>query len=368
MDMLGKQTGVLLAFLLVACSSGGDDLPSGGQEPAPEPEEPQVEHTLCTDRPSSQAVKVYEYLWQLQGQKVLSGTMANVNWNTNEAEWVFRQTGKYPALACFDYLHLYASPANWIDYTQTKVVEDWWKQRGLVAACWHWNVPKQQGSTEYGFNAAGTGLAAETEFDIEQALKSGTYENGVVRADLEKVADCLALLKEKGIPVLWRPLHEASGGWFWWGAKGPAAYKQLWGLMFDTFRAKGLDHLIWVWTSEGNDADWYPGDAYVDIVGRDLYNQQDGTKAADEYRRLATAYPDKLVTLSECGGVATIAAQWDKGARWSWFMPWYDYERTHDVLSEAFGDAAHTHADKVWWTTAVNCPQVVTRDQLPSMN
>ena len=37
------------------------------------------------------------------------------------------------------------------------------------------------------------------------------------------------------VPVLWRPLHEASGGWFWWGAKGPEPFKQLWELMFQRF-------------------------------------------------------------------------------------------------------------------------------------
>ena len=44
--------------------------------------------------------------------------------------------------------------------------------------------------------------------------------------------------------------------------------------MFNYFKTEGLDNLIWVWTTEGNDADWYPGDQYVDIVGRDVYNKE----------------------------------------------------------------------------------------------
>ena len=84
------------------------------------------------------------------------------------------------------------------------------------------------------------------------------------------MAGYLKLLHDANIPVIWRPLHEAAGGWFWWG-KNADSFKKLWIQMFDYFKAQGLNNLIWVWTSETGDADWYPGDAYVDIIGRDLY-------------------------------------------------------------------------------------------------
>ncbi len=48
--------------------------------------------------------------------------MSNVNWNMNEAEWVKLHTGKYPAMITTDYIHLPASPANWIDYSQTEFI------------------------------------------------------------------------------------------------------------------------------------------------------------------------------------------------------------------------------------------------------
>lgn len=86
--------------------------------------------------------------------------MANVAWNVNEAIWVNRQTGKHPAIACFDYMNLPASPADWIDYNKTSVVEDWWNAGGLVAACWHWNVPVTENSSEYKC------MISETDFDI----------------------------------------------------------------------------------------------------------------------------------------------------------------------------------------------------------
>lgn len=190
-------------------------------------------------------------------------------------------------------------------------------------------------------------------FDLKNAVTEGTWEYQFVQDDLAKVATYLKLVKEAGIPVLWRPLHEASGGWFWWGTDAES-YKKLWIMMFDYFKAQGLDNLIWVWTCNGNDKDWYPGDKYVDIVGRDLYGN-DANSCYDEYKKLYTTY-GKIIALSECGFseytnsfVAGIEDQWNAGAKWSWFMPWY----TTDV-----------HAPQEWWGDYMNSDLVITRDEV----
>ncbi|KAA6341533.1 Mannan Endo-1 4-beta-mannosidase, partial [termite gut metagenome] len=261
---------------------------------------------LVTFNPTPEAQKVYDFLHENFGKKIISGTVANVNWNINEAEWVYKHTDKYPALNAFDYIHLYASPANWINYENIQVVEDWWNNNGLVAAMWHWNVPVNEGSNDYAFYSPGSNTSS-TSFDITKALQEGTYENRVIKADLDKIANNLLLLKQKNIPVIWRPLHEAAGGWFWWGAKGGDACKELWKLMFNTFKAKGLNNLIWVWTSEPNDEAWYPGDEYVDIIGRDVYNKTAASQMYNEYKTLKERYPNKIVALSECGNVAKIS-------------------------------------------------------------
>ena len=93
---------------------------------------------------SAEAVKLYNYLLDNFEKKAISGMMANVAWNTDEAEQVYQWTGKYPALNCFDYVHLAASMAgaNWINYGDITPVSDWTDNNGIVAAMWHWNVPK----------------------------------------------------------------------------------------------------------------------------------------------------------------------------------------------------------------------------------
>jgi endoglucanase len=284
---------------------------------------------------------------------------------------VYRQTGKYPALTGFDYMHIYG---NWVDYGNTAVVENWWNNNGIVTACWHWNVPRAQGSSDYAFYTKGGEHAADgTVFDISKAVQEGTYENGIVKADLQKVADKLLLLKNKNIPVLWRPLHEAAGGWFWWGAKGAEPCKALWKMMFNYFQERGLNNLIWIWTAEpkdivGGQNVWYPGDEYVDIIGRDIYNQPTAAYMLSEYNRLKTLYPTKTITLSEFGSVAGITEQWNAGATWSWMMPWYDYNRTKDPSSAAFDSEDHIYANATYWRNAFANDKVLSRDEMPAWN
>ncbi|PTN10134.1 glycosyl hydrolase [Mangrovibacterium marinum] len=330
----------------------------------------EITTSLAVANPSTEAQHVYDFLLENYGTKIVSSTMANVNWNVNEAEWVHQHTGKYPAMAAFDYIHFIESPANWIDYTNTTVVEDWWNNNGLVAASWHWRVPASEGSSTY------TYATDATNFSTANATVEGTWENDVVKADLAKMAAYLKLLQAKNIPVIWRPLHEAAGNiyeftggtaWFWWGNDGAEAYKALWKYVFDYFEAEGLNNLIWVWTTQTKDQAFYPGDDYVDIVGRDVYNNADASDIAAEFQSIQETYPTKMVTLSECGSVATISDQWSAGAQWSFFMPWYDYDRTVDVNSAAFTSTDHEHANAAWWTDAVANTAVITRDEMPDL-
>lgn len=325
---------------------------------------------------SPEAEKLMQYLKQQQGKAILSGTMANVAWNINEAEWVHQHTGKWPATNSFDYIHLQHSPANWIDYGKTAVVEEWWNSGGLVFAMWHWNVPANSGE-EGAYSFYWGSNPEQTLFDVTQIDDPDSDEYKRMIADIDKLSGYLKLLKDKNIPVVWRPLHEAAGNtgvytggtaWFWWGGGGAEPFKKLWRLMFDRMtHFHGLDNLIWVWTSQMTDPDWYPGDDYVDMVGRDIYNASGASTIKNEFITLQNRYPGKPIALSECGNVANVSAQWIAGAKWLWFMPWYDYNRTLNPGSEAFLQETHEHAPISWWEDALSQTYVITRDELPDL-
>lgn len=325
-----------------------------------------------TTRPvnrSKEAQQLFDYLCSIYGKKILSGAMANVNWNINEAQWVYKHTGRWPAINCFDFIHHpFSWPGSWIDYSNTQVVEDWHNAGGIVAAMWHWNVlanNKKDYSFNYGYDSN------QTTFDVRKIFDPQSAEYKQMIKDIDQIAGYLKKLKDKGIPVLWRPLHEAGGQWFWWG-KDAAACCELWRIMYQRFEDAGLDNLIWMWThaaawmqpfSEG--MKWYPGDEYVDIVGFDLYNVSNANECNTNYFQwLSNQCPDKLVAITECGNIASISSQWNAGAKWLFFMPWYDYGRTNNPNSDAFNDTSHGSANIDWWKSAWSCDEVLSRDQI----
>lgn len=375
--------------MLMACSSGEDSdpaqvlPPSNPEQTTPTDDNKDPEQTTPPDdgqKPDDQqptverqlspnAQKLLKYLYDINGKKTLSGTMANVNWNTNEAQWVYKHTGRWPAINCFDFIHHpFSSKGGWIDYSNIQVAEDWHEKGGIVAAMWHWNVRANNGS-DYAFYYGNEGN--QTKFDVRKITDTSSQEFRQMIADIDKIIAFLTPLRDKDIPVIWRPLHEAGGKWFWWGMDAEAC-KKLWVIMFERFQNAGLNNVLWAFTpaagwqqafSEG--FKWYPGDEYVDIVGFDIYNVSNAQTIRNDYfQLLGTRFPDKLVALTEMGNVARISNQWTAGARWVFFMPWYDYERTNKPNSSAFAETSHSNADIAWWKDAWNQDYVLSRDQV----
>ena len=325
------------------------------------------------------AKNLYAYFLDQYGKKTISSVMANVNWNNTCAENVYKLTGKYPAMNCYDFIHICFSPANWIDYTDITPVKEWHDAGGIVQLMWHFNVPKSQGATDV------TCTPSETTFKASNALVSGTWENKWFYEQMDKVIATILKLQDAGIAATWRPFHEAAGNacakqqadwtkaWFWWGYDGADTYKKLWKAMYDYFKQKGVNNLIWVWTTQNyngdsskynQDTDWYPGDEYVDIVGRDLYGYN-ATQNLQEFNEIKATYPNKMVVLSECGKdggsnteLGTMTDIWNAGAKWGHFMVWY----------QGGQGSTDTMCSDDWWKDAMNCDNVITRDKVSIPN
>lgn len=316
---------------------------------------------------SAEAEALLQCFNEIYGEKIISGCTANVNWNINEAKWVYQHTGKWPAINFFDFIHLPFSPANWIDYTNVTEVVNWHKNGGIVGCMWHWNMPTNDGQN---WTCTPGTDDNQTSFDVRKIFEPESNEYKQMIKDIDKVASTLKKLKQRKIPVLWRPLHEAGGRWFWWGLDAEAC-NELWRVMYDRFtNHHGLNNLIWVWTSAAewnkpysDGYKWYPGDEYVDIVGIDIYNNSSTSNIRTKcFNMLKQNSPDKLIALTECGSLAKIGAQWRGGSKWLYFAPWYDYERTNKPDSEAFQSTDHTHCNAAWWQDAFSNDYVLTRE------
>jgi mannan endo-1,4-beta-mannosidase len=163
-----------------------------------------------------------------------------------------------------------------------------------------------------------------TTFDVAKAMADPNSEDyKLLIADIDAIAQQLRKFDDAHVPILWRPLHEAEGRWFWWGAKGPEPFKQLWRTMFHRLsQHHGLHNLVWVFTG-GPEHDWYPGDAYVDIVGVDSYPSDVRDPLSGLWDDLLHQYAgQKLIALTEFGGVPDIERMRRYGVYWAYFTSW----------------------------------------------
>ena len=332
---------------------------------------------LATPNASERAKEMYAFLLENFGKKTISGVMTGASESdvagnlANQTEVAYIASvsgGKMPALLGFDFMHTTYEESWSQSYTNSllRLTEELYNMGGIPIYNWHWRNPNR---TDHGFFA--NNQDPQTTFDIATAFTDYTFEtfntgstvyNNIIR-DIDLISGHLKTLADKGIPVLWRPLHEAAGGWFWWGRdKRPNPNKKLWILMFDRMvNHHGLNNLIWVWTcEEGATAlDWYPGDQYVDIIGRDFYASDNnyGSLSAS-FQNLKEIYGGKkIIALSENGPIPHPNNMQEDGAYWSFFMPWYDWY-TKDASQNP---ASH-------WQAVMNHSFVLTLDDMPGWN
>lgn len=128
--------------------------------------------------------------------------------------------------------------------------------------------------------------------------------------------------------------------------------------MFDRMvNFHGLHNLIWVWTREPNDDAWYPGDEYVDIVGRDIYKTGDHGSQLAEFTSMSARYGQKkMVTISECGSFPDVDNLVKDGAGWSYFMTWYG-----DFVESS------TYNSLDLWKKMLASDYVITLDEMPNL-
>ncbi len=287
---------------------------------------------------------LYHFLLSQFGRKILSGQTHQYY------DELCSLTGKTPLIRDGDmqsytegYPYIWKNGGHTFgkyDNGTVKALMDWYDStsgKGIVAFQWHWHSPSG------GSPGTNTFYTTETTFDITRAVTPGTQEYNDIIRDIDDIAAELKKFQDAGIPVLWRPLHEAGGGWFWWGAKGPEPCKALYNIMFDRLQNyHHLHNLIWVWsTSETN---WYPGNDRVDIIGYDSY--------PGEYNYGAQKYSfdvlykltggKKLIAMTENGPIPDPAECFSSDAPWSYFTSWSNMvtqqnseQHLHDIFDDA---------------------------------
>ena len=308
---------------------------------------------------------LFKFLCDIYGKYSLTGQFADEGRASAEFKQIEKATGKNFAVLGLDMMNY--SSANLAHGSKGNSVEyayDWYVNAGgIVQLCWHWNSPEEYAIDDAEHPWYGSFYAESSNIDLDRIM-NGEDERGyeLLMADIDNIAGQLERLRDEGVPIIWRPLHEASGGWFWWGDCKPESYKKLWTVMYDKMTNEhNLTNLIWMWN--GQNKDWYPGDEYVDIVSWDIYQGNNvytsfgGTFA----KAVQCSEQGKLVALSENGCVMDPDLVMRDNARWLFWGTWAEpYTVNMGILNEEY-------TDKAMLSKAYNHDRTLTLDELPDL-
>ena len=285
-----------------------------------------------TPNASPEAKTVLNYIRANFGKKILAAQHGGV---MTRPEYVFNTTGKYPAIWGTDLIMRSGDDRNFTFITNA------WKRGAIPTVMWHWGAPTKGDGYEQ----------SKSTIDVSLCFKEGTPEHDALWVDLKSRADFLTRIRDARVPVLWRPYHECSGGWFWWDKSGPELFIRLWKTMYDYFtKERGLNNLIWVLGFCGTPkATYYTGPGTYDIIGGDTYGKN-GPYASlfETVKKIGgTSAP---ITLHECGTPPDPTQCQAQNAMWSWFMVW---------------DSFIEGVDKAFLKSIYNNDLVLTLDKLP---
>lgn len=254
-------------------------------------------------------------------------------------ENLYEQTGKWVGLLALQY----------DDLSQIKLVNtyalDYWKRGGLVKIKYSLDNPwtgkgrndrPKKGEFNY-IDIPGLLDPKNSRTPAQREANQMAHEK--YRSILDSLADGLSELQKQDITVLFRPISEMNGAWFWWGKSSRVDYIALWQDMFRYLTTtKGLNNLIWVYESDSsvhmlNPSDcYYPGDDYVDVMGHNFYN--DTWELPFDANQLHRDYP-KIYAFPQAGAGGKKDGTWDnmtfldgiinRYPRCSFFAAWNSY-------------------------------------------
>lgn len=215
----------------------------------------------------------------------------------------------------------------------------------IITLMWHAARPYDTGIVNFKEQTQGKFSDAEWK----ELVTEGSEMHKKWIAQVDSISEYLKILQKRNIPVIWRPLHEMNGEWFWWGNRpGPEGYQKLWKMLYERMtNYHHLNNLIWVWNANAvrekpQDKPmllekYFPGTEYVDVLATDVYHRDWRQCHHDDLAKLGKG---KLIALGELGSLPT-PQQLANMPKFAWFMIWTDFtsdkynslEQINDIFS-----------------------------------
>lgn len=322
-----------------------------------------VSKELINKNADDNAKRLMSFLVDIYGKFTIAGQNAERGRYSSELFSIQQASGKLPAMLGLDLIEY--SPSRVHNGSKSKAVEyaiEFDSLGGIISLCWHWNPPiKYLTTKEPWWRGFYTEASTINLSDIISKKDAEGYD--LLISDIDAIAIQLKRLEDAGVPILFRPLHEASGGWFWWGASGPEAYKELWYLLYDRItNYHKINNLIWVWN--GQNKDWYPGDDYADIIGEDIYPGEKvyTSQVAKFNEALNYTENKKIIAMTENGCLFDPDLAHRDDARWAWFTTW-----SGEFVVNSFGTLSEKYTEEYMVKHVYNHDFVLTLDELPHL-
>lgn len=239
------------------------------------------------------AKALYSYLYMLKAQdKVLFGHQNDVSRSVSasaELGDVEDVTGSVSGIFGLDSLALTGSEAGGTDPESAMANSIMYSRRAaengaIITLSTHMpnftnsKIIKNEDGT-YNFFSCDFNESKDLSNDSAKKILPGGEYNEVFRAYLDIIAEYALAMQDQNIPVIFRPFHENSGAWFWWGSMNSAeTYKSLYRYLREYLESRGVHNMLYVYSPNGpfttaeQFLSTYPGDEYVDILSFDYYD------------------------------------------------------------------------------------------------
>lgn len=282
-----------------------------------------AENVPSDPKASPEAVKLFQKMMKMQHEGLMFGHQDalayGTSWYAEEGRSDVKDVcGDYPAIIGWELGHLELGNSYSLDSVFfeniRKGIQYADKLGGINTISWHFT------------NALTGGSAWDVSSkETVASILPGGAKHEIYLQYLNKLADFMLSLKTqdgKFIPVLFRPFHEHTGSWFWWGKNLCTVdeYKALWRFTVDYLRnTKNIHHLLFSYSTdrfktEKDYLERYPGDDLIDLVGFDLYDRgSDYPSILSNCAKLVSkiaADKNKIGAVTEAGGPISKNAEW----------------------------------------------------------
>ncbi|WP_300433972.1 glycoside hydrolase family 26 protein [Christiangramia sp.] len=301
---------VLLLFTIISCSK---DSPAVEETEGETGKDNEYTTLSLVDSKATETTKaLYANLWEVQQRGTMFGHHDDLiygrNWYTEAGRSDIKDVvGDYPAVFSVDVAEIMDDRSGTSDLNDDRIrtIKEARSRGEVIIANMHINNPLTGGDS----------WDNSSNMVAKEILTDGSATQIKYLEWLDKLADFANNLKDNNgdlIPIIFRPFHEHTQTWSWWGRSATTQneFIQLWKFTIDYLKnSKEVHNFIYAISPQLDQAGSkdsflfrWPGDDYVDFIGMDSYHGTNTSAFSTNLRNLSLLSQEKMMP---CGVTET---------------------------------------------------------------